>query len=515
MRFWRAETTIFLIIWLLLMIGGRSRFFGDPGALWHIIVGEQILSTGKLPRTDPFSFTFGGKPWIAQWWLGECVLALIHRIRGLDSILLATVTFLACLYTWTAHRQIARGLHPLLAALVTALAGLASTYHFHPRPHLVSIALLGWTFACLCDLEAGRMPLRKLFWLVPVFVFWTNVHGGMVGGVGTMAVTLLGWCFARLLHRDTPITRYEQILPLACLILACGLTAYVNPYGVQMPRAWLSLMFSPVLPGLIAEHRPLMSSYVGFTVLLLAFVYVVALLGVLPGRLRVTWFIPLIWLYLAWTRVRHGPLFAIIAVIALGDMLPHVRWLAWWSRHGSEVCRVRAPRASTNRINFRPALVPVVLVLTAVILQIAAMPIPILGYGWAELDPTYLPLDLLPELQAYERDHPKGTPIFNDMLFGGFLIYYTPGLRVFIDDRCELYGDEGLLEYAHAYFDDPTQIDHWQQQYRFDLALVMADSKFDQHLRNASDWTMLRQTEPATLYQRLPGHGNTAAPRDP
>ena len=36
------------------------------------------------------------------------------------------------------------------------------------------------------------------------------------------------------------------------------------------------------------------------------------------------------------------------------------------------------------------------------------------------------------------------------MLFGGFLIYHTPGFRVFIDDRCELYGDEFMVKYVKA-----------------------------------------------------------------
>jgi hypothetical protein len=45
--------------------------------------------------------------------------------------------------------------------------------------------------------------------------------------------------------------------------------------------------------------------------------------------------------------------------------------------------------------------------------------------------------------RTYEGEHPDGTPIFNEVLFGGFLIYLTLGLRVFIDDRCELYGYAG------------------------------------------------------------------------
>src|SRR6266446_6681133 len=116
-RYWRAETAIFLFIWLLLMVVGRSRFFIDPGSLWHPVVGIIILDSGHLIHTDPFSFTRAGQPWIAQWWLAECFLALLHKIGGLDAILLATAALLAALYTWIAHRLMARGLHPIFAVL--------------------------------------------------------------------------------------------------------------------------------------------------------------------------------------------------------------------------------------------------------------------------------------------------------------------------------------------------------------------------------------------------------------
>ena len=41
-------------------------------------------------------------------------------------------------------------------------------------------------------------------------------------------------------------------------------------------------------------------------------------------------------------------------------------------------------------------------------------------------------------------DRPPGTRIFCEYAYGGFLIYHAPGYRVFIDDRCELFGDEFL-----------------------------------------------------------------------
>ncbi len=128
-------------------------------------------------------------------------------------------------------------------------------------------------------------------------------------------------------------------------------------------------------------------------------------------------------------------------------------------RAGSDLYRPPVPHPSPRPVglDLRPALIPVGVVLVSLVLQMAGARVPVLGRGWAVLDRRCWPVNLLPELRAYEREHPSGTPIFNEMLFGGFLIYYTPGLRVFIDDRCELYGDEGLQAYAEALERDPRR----------------------------------------------------------
>src|SRR5205807_2947862 len=99
-RYWRPDTGIFLGLWLGLMIAGRSGLFHDPGTFWHTVVGDRLLSSRHLIYADSFSFTFAGRPWIPHQWLGECLMALVHRLDGLDSLLLASVTVLAGLYTW-------------------------------------------------------------------------------------------------------------------------------------------------------------------------------------------------------------------------------------------------------------------------------------------------------------------------------------------------------------------------------------------------------------------------------
>jgi hypothetical protein len=94
------------------------------------------------------------------------------------------------------------------------------------------------------------------------------------------------------------------------------------------------------------------------------------------------------------------------------------------------------------------------------------------------------------------------------MLFGGFLMYQTPGLRVFIDDRCELYGDGFLLKYVKA---DRPDFEAWTTAYRFDLALLEPDSNYRKYFEEDPDWHVVKRTPSAVLYEKRrdgnPGDG--------
>jgi hypothetical protein len=147
-------------------------------------------------------------------------------------------------------------------------------------------------------------------------------------------------------------------------------------------------------------------------------------------------------------------------------------------------------------------LLPAVVLLAALGLQIAAVPAPVLGRGWVRLGPRACPVELLPDLRAYARSRPTGTPIFNDMIFAGFLIYFTPDLRVFIDDRCELYGDAWLLDYADAVLHHPARIESWAEEYGFECALVQPGTAVDEYLAGAAGWAVERRTDTAVLYRR-------------
>lgn len=504
-RWWRAETGFFLGIWLFLMIGGRSQLFRDPGTFWHTVVGRRILSSRQFMETDSFSFTYAGRPWIPHQWLGEYLMAVLDEFAGLDALLLATATVLAGLYAWLAHRLMRNGLHWMPTAFLVMLTVAASANHLHVRPHIGTIVGLGLTFGFLCDFESGRIGLGRLGWLIPLFLVWSNVHGGALGGLATMGLAVAGWCGYRLFGVESPIVRGRQVVLLALLIAACGLTALVNPYGARLPRVWLEIMESPLLPRIIQEHTPLdPRSPDGWMVITLGLIYLSAVASLRSRWPRVTWLLPMAWLYETITRVRHAPLFGIAAGLALAEMLPYTRWADWLARPGRDWFQRSADgRLPERGLGWRPAVLPLTVVLAAVVFQAAGIHAPILGRGWVQLDPRHWPVELLPELRRAEREHPEGARIFNDYLFGGFLIYYTPGLKVFIDDRCELYGDEWLLRFSEAMQRDPGRIDEWLGLYDFHYALVASGSPFDRHLEKTPGWVPVKRTDTASLYERF------------
>ena len=505
-RLLSAETGIFLGLWLGLMLFGRSTLLRDPGTFWHVEVGREILDSGSVLRSDPFSFTRGARPWTAHQWLAECGMAAVHGLSGFDGLLLATATLLAAVYTWLASRMLRAGFHPLPVGVVLAAVLLAGSHQFHARPLIVSIGLLGLTFAWLIDVDAGRRPLRWLWWLVPVNVVWANLHAGVLAGIGTLGLCAAWWLFAWLLGKGhTPVRCRREAIELAVLTLLSVLAVLVNPYGLDLPRAWLTTLAIP-LPGLIEEHAPLdLRDPLGWTTVLLGLGYLAALVGVFPGRLRASWLVPLVWFVLACQRVRNVPLFAIMAAIGCVDLLPRSRWAGWLKRR-----EMLQPTGAEGvpRPDARATILPLIVVVAAAVLQIAGVSAPVVGRGWARFDPVRWPVGLLAELQEIDRKSPEDAPtrIFNDLSLGGFVIHHAPKLRVFIDDRCALYGAEFLQAYERARREDPAQLDRWQAEYGFRYALVERNAdeeaaSFDRHLRSSARWTRIGESPGAVLYR--------------
>jgi hypothetical protein len=486
-RLFRPETVFFLAIWLVLLLAFRERGFYDPGSLWHVKVGEIILNEG-MPRTDPFSYTFAGRTWMPQQWGAEVLMALTHRLGGLDALLLAFATLTAALYTLIFRRALQAGMGPILAALMVGVCLFVGAFHYYVRPHMFTIGFLAWTMIVIIDYERGRCSEWRLVGLIPLSILWTNLHGGVLGGAMTLGLAVAGWGVLFLKARlwqspgqtppgesNTPIRNWRTAFLLVGIVAACGLTPFVNPHGLEMIRIWQRIVASKVLPTVVREHMPLNPEEpLGQAIIGLGAFYLILLAGTLPRWPRASWLIPLVWFVLSFKGIRQGPLFAVAAAVAMTDLWPHSIWHRLLVKYG-DGSLARSPDFSP-RGWAAPFAVPALVVLAALALEATHTPAPVAGYGWVRLDPDFVPVDLNGPVEQYAANVPAGTPIFNDANLGGYLIYYAPRLKIFMDDRCELYGDDWIKSYADTLGLPPEELgrvfDRWAADYQFERALV-------------------------------------------
>ncbi len=512
-RWFTANTGLFLALWVILFVGGRSRFFQDPGTYWHVTTGNRIVDSNHFLNRDPYTFTFPETWWIPYQWLGEIVMGQVDRLAGFDGLLVGAITLLAGLFTYLGWRLKATGLHFTLVAVFVSMALAASASHFHVRPHIVTMIGFGVLFAFLVEYDRRRISAKQLLWLVPIFVVWSNVHGGALGGIGTLVVAIIGWMIEKPVSKfwkgDCAIQHNKDYLILALVGFGVIITPYIGPYGSGLPDTWKLIYGMKGLPLIIKEHSPLpLDEWSGWAIIAFGVVYMILILSALPTRPRVSWVLGLVWLLMAYQRVRHGPLFAIAALAVIPDLFPKTKFAESLLRKGSDLFephKIPDPKPLDQRV--QQWAIPTILVAVVFGLFVGKV------FTWASPPKTLWPEECLEELKARQYDNPNGTKIFCEYIYGGYLIYHTPGYKVFVDDRCEVFGDRFLLDYEQARSDlkDGTRngIEYFEElekiYLRFDYALVATDGGFDIGLSMhfGQRWEELKRTPTAVLYKRV------------
>ncbi|OWK39135.1 hypothetical protein [Fimbriiglobus ruber] len=521
--FARPDTLFFLTVWAAFLVIFRERGFYDPGSLWHIKVGDWILDRG-FPWTDPFTYTFAGHTWIPQQWGAEVLMALAHRAGGFDTMLLGFCTLVAGLYAWVFARMRQAGMSWALAGVFTSAGLFAGAFHYFVRPHMFTIAFMGWTMACLVDFDRGRATLWRLLGLVPLYVLWTNLHGGVLGGDMMLGLAVAGWGAVFLwqqLRKGTttvpegetppaevspnPVRSWRTLVVLMAIVGACGLAPFANPFGMEMLNTWKRIVGSEVLKNVVNEHKPLnLTSAADQVIFGFGVGYLILFAGTFPQRPRVTWLIPLVWFALTFRGIRQGPLFAVTAVVVFADFWPHTVWCRLLKKYGDSL--VQDPPDPTAALSWRGLVVPVLAVLAVFGLQASDTHVPVVGRGWAQIDSGYAPLELTDTLHAYARAAGPNARLFNDANLGGYLIYHVPEMKIFMDDRFELYGDAWTAEYVDMIWYHPEYLDNYLTRYDLDLALVVTNdrepSTLDAYLASCKGWREIGRTKCAALYRR-------------
>jgi hypothetical protein len=226
--------------------------------LWgHVLFGQEFLQTRHLARTEPYSWTAPGHPWINHEIVAEAALGLAHRALGGPGLwLLKTAAgLLAFLIAIAMATERGGGATPssdeprprsgTVAWAFGALALVEISYGFAARPQIFTALALVIEFWLLKQIHAGHR--RWAFALPPLFALWINTHGGVLAGMMVLFVAAAGTTAqmtagkivprplrARLAFETAPGTTLWLWLAFA----ASALALLANPYGFALVR-WL------------------------------------------------------------------------------------------------------------------------------------------------------------------------------------------------------------------------------------------------------------------------------------
>jgi hypothetical protein len=451
----------------------------DPDIWWHLRNAQTLISTHHFIRQDLYSFTTGGQRWINPEWLGEIPYYLGFRLlgeRGLFLVmLLAVELFIAAMLV----RCYRRSGEVSAAFFAVWIAVLLAAINIGPRT-----ILLGWLCFLieLLLLEAFQRGVDRLWWMIPLFALWINVHGSWVIGYVFFALFvacgLPGESWGDIHAMKYSPAQRRKLLAVALLIVPALL---VNPYGWALVKYPFDMLLHQRLNlASVEEWQPVaLQSFYGTLLFVLA---AGTLVFTLARRRR--WMLhDLIWALLAfYLAVGHRRFLLLAGVILCPILAVELEGVVF------------APYDPSR--DKRPYL-NVLFIVAFYAFALTHIP------STARLhkaEAQYFPVGALPALQS----NCANRHVFNRYEWGGFLIWNARQTPVFIDSRTDIFEYNGVLaEYIQA--ESGHDVVPVLQRYGIGCVLMNPDSPMVAAVASTPGWSTRYRDAVAVLLVRNSG----------
>jgi len=410
---------VLTLILLALVFALSRRGISDPDIWWHLHNADYLVRQHNLPRADMYSFTVPGHAWINHEWLAElpyyfawCALGL----GGINAVMFAVLALIFLGLLYLCYRETGHYKASIVAGWFAVFLGSVS---FGPRTILFGYAYL---VLLLIVLQRFRQTGRAPLWLIPpLFCLWVNTHGSWFIGLVVFS-TMLGaglfkgeWGFIA----TEPWTRSQRNHLLMSWSASLG-ALFVNPFGARLVFYPFDLAFRQKLN---IEHVAEWVS-VNFHDLRGKLVIILLIVLLVSALLRAR----------RWALAELG-----LVLFALYSGLTYIRFLFL-------LAVVIAP-VLAKTFEFVPRYrrekdTPVINALIMV-LMIAG----VARYWPREAQLQALVADQYPaQAVSYLQAHPPSGSVLNFYLWGGYLNWRDPSLKVFLDSRVDIFEYSGVLQ---------------------------------------------------------------------
>lgn len=472
----------------LIILSACQKQHWDSDIFWALKSGEWIVDNLKVPATDPFSYTFGGMPWVDFTWGFQVISYLALRYLGWAGLFLLQVATVSALFlfVYLNLRLLTKRAWLTFAVLFLVFAGAHT--RFFIRPHLFEYFFVS-LYLLLLNLHEERGRIGYLLLLLPLQVLWINIHSSAVLGIfiaGSYAAGSVidearksGFAFKSALPKKTVM--------LILTSAAVPVVSVINPYGLKLavfPFIHQSADNNDAIRHIAEWTRPHLRElfFYAFPFPLDALAFKVLAIGAVLALL------------LNLKRVKSRDVFLLAGAMYMA--LSHVRWLQLLVFFAGPVLayNLSARLDSRGEMKFlKPASVLLTLFFASMMLYDFAFTYrPFMGLG--------LKNGVFPEgtVNFMKRENLRGN-IFNEYVFGGYLIYFYPEVKAFIDGRTPTVYSSYFF-WTTRLVEDPARWKRLAGEHGINMALLKISDPFCGKLREDKDWVAVSFDDVSVLY---------------
>ena len=182
----KSRSFFFLIALVCLFLACLATNY-DYDLFARLIVGEDFIEKGILPYKDYLSYT-PTHPWFDhEWGSGVVFYALLKYSGAFGLVLFQAVTMFGTAFFMVKTQELQKISFPKSITFTTIFL----TMFYYLNSNLVRCQLFSFLFfsAFLYILEKTRKKDSNIIFLIPLItLFWNNVHGGVVAGLGILLI---------------------------------------------------------------------------------------------------------------------------------------------------------------------------------------------------------------------------------------------------------------------------------------------------------------------------------------
>jgi len=462
----------FVFISLVFMLAHGK--VADPDIWWHLHNADYLIQHHHLPSSDMYSFTVPGYPWMNHEWLAELPYYFAWRawgLGGIDAVAVSTLIFILLGVLYLSYRESG---NCKAAVLASSYAIFLARVSFGPRTILFGYACL---VVLLIILQRFRQNGDAPVWVIPaLFCLWVNTHGSWLIGMIIFSMIVAGGLVQLkwgMIESETWTKAQRNKLFVAWGASVVAL--FANPFGLRLVLYPLDLGFRQKLNIEHVEEWVSVNFHDArgkFVIVLLIILLISSLLrsrrwGL--SELAVTLFV----LYSGLTYVRFLFLLGIVIAPVLAKILDFV--------------------PPYRQENDTPVINTV-----AVLLIIASV-----TYYWPKQSQLQRSVDSQYPVQAisYLETQSISGPIVNYYLWGGYLNWKAPRLKVFVDGRADIFEYNGIFkDYLSLLLLE--DVDSILDKYKAHYVLLPLHEPLTHLLEHDSKWKTAYRDQVSVVFER-------------